>query len=174
MGRVRRSVYCTASFSGCSRRRTELPIIYPDLRLDYKVATHPSQKPLYPAERWLRMSRSEGLRGISADGALHVSRAGIHEIANQDQHLTNLVRLTASGWLFSSRPVHAALWTCDNLFTFAGEIFGVISARHLGDRRPAQGCDSMSSAARSSSGSFDHKHRARGVFYNALGSAAKQ
>jgi hypothetical protein len=38
---VRRSVYCTASFSVCSRRRTELPIIYPDLWLDYKVATHP-------------------------------------------------------------------------------------------------------------------------------------
>jgi transposase len=35
------SVYCTTSFSVYSRRRTELPIIYPDLRLDYKVATHP-------------------------------------------------------------------------------------------------------------------------------------
>ena len=39
--RVRRSVYCTASFSVCSRRRTKFPLIYPDLRLDYKVATHP-------------------------------------------------------------------------------------------------------------------------------------
>jgi hypothetical protein len=38
---VRRSVYCTASFSGCSRRRTELPIIYADFRLDYKFATLP-------------------------------------------------------------------------------------------------------------------------------------
>ena len=38
---MRRSVYCTASFSVCSRRRTKFPIIYPDLRLDYKVATHP-------------------------------------------------------------------------------------------------------------------------------------
>ena len=38
---MRRSVYCTASFSVCSRRRTELPIIYPDLWLDYKLATHP-------------------------------------------------------------------------------------------------------------------------------------
>ena len=38
---MRRSVYCTASFSGCSRRRTKMPIIYPGLRLDYKVATHP-------------------------------------------------------------------------------------------------------------------------------------
>ena len=35
------SVYCTTSFSVCSRRRTKMPIIYPDLRLDYKVATHP-------------------------------------------------------------------------------------------------------------------------------------
>ena len=40
---MRRSVYCTASFSVCSRRRTEFPIIYPDLRLDYKVATHPTR-----------------------------------------------------------------------------------------------------------------------------------
>jgi hypothetical protein len=36
----RRSVYCTASFLVCSLRSTKLPIIYPDLRLDYKVATH--------------------------------------------------------------------------------------------------------------------------------------
>jgi hypothetical protein len=36
------SVFCTTSFSVCSRRRTKMPIIiYPDLRLDYKVATHP-------------------------------------------------------------------------------------------------------------------------------------
>jgi len=39
--RVRRSVYCTASFSVCSLRRAKFPIIYPDLRLDCKVATHP-------------------------------------------------------------------------------------------------------------------------------------
>ena len=39
---MRRSVYCIASFSVCSRRRTELPIIYADLRLDYKLATLPS------------------------------------------------------------------------------------------------------------------------------------
>jgi hypothetical protein len=42
--RVRRSVYCTASFSVCSRRRTELPIIYADFRLDYKLATLPLVK----------------------------------------------------------------------------------------------------------------------------------
>jgi transposase, IS6 family len=40
--RVRRSVYCTASFSVCSRHQTKLPIIYPNLRLNYKVATHPA------------------------------------------------------------------------------------------------------------------------------------
>ena len=39
---MRRSVYCTASFSVCSLRRAKFPIIYPDLRLDYKVATHPA------------------------------------------------------------------------------------------------------------------------------------
>jgi hypothetical protein len=39
--RVRRSVYCTASFPVCSLRRTELPIIYADFRLDYKLATLP-------------------------------------------------------------------------------------------------------------------------------------
>jgi hypothetical protein len=38
---VRRSVYCTASFSVCSRRRTELPIIYANFRLNYKLATLP-------------------------------------------------------------------------------------------------------------------------------------
>ena len=42
---MRRSVYCTASFSVCSRRRTELPIIYADFRLGYKLATLPSNKP---------------------------------------------------------------------------------------------------------------------------------
>ena len=38
------AVYCTASFSVCSRRRTELPIIYADFRLDYKFATRPMGK----------------------------------------------------------------------------------------------------------------------------------
>jgi restriction endonuclease Mrr len=42
--RVRRSVYCTASLLVSSRRPTKFPIIHPDLRLDYKVATHPSQE----------------------------------------------------------------------------------------------------------------------------------
>jgi hypothetical protein len=37
--RVRRSVYWTASFSVCSLRRTELPIIYADFRLGNKLAT---------------------------------------------------------------------------------------------------------------------------------------
>ena len=32
---------CTTSFSVCSLRRAKFPIIYPDLRLDYIVATHP-------------------------------------------------------------------------------------------------------------------------------------
>jgi hypothetical protein len=32
---------CTASFWVCSRRRAKLPIVYPDLRLDYKLATLP-------------------------------------------------------------------------------------------------------------------------------------
>jgi transposase, IS6 family len=41
-GYYRTSFCCTASFSVCSQRRAKLPIIYPDLRLDYKVATHPS------------------------------------------------------------------------------------------------------------------------------------
>ena len=38
----RRSVCCTASFSVCSLRRAKLTIICPNLRLDYKVATHPN------------------------------------------------------------------------------------------------------------------------------------
>src|SRR5580698_5290725 len=42
--RVRRSVYSTGSFSVCSRRRTELPIIYADFLLDYKLATLPLNK----------------------------------------------------------------------------------------------------------------------------------
>jgi hypothetical protein len=32
---------CTASLWVCSRRPTKLPIVYPDRRLDYKVATLP-------------------------------------------------------------------------------------------------------------------------------------
>jgi hypothetical protein len=40
----RRSVCCTASFSACSLRRAKFTIIYPNLRLDYKVATHPIYK----------------------------------------------------------------------------------------------------------------------------------
>ena len=36
------SAYCTTSFSVCSRRRTKMPIICPDLRFDYNVATHPA------------------------------------------------------------------------------------------------------------------------------------
>ena len=38
---MRGSVYFTASFSVFSRRRAKLPIIYPDIRLDYKLATLP-------------------------------------------------------------------------------------------------------------------------------------
>jgi hypothetical protein len=33
------------SFSVCSLRRAKFPIIYPDLQLDYKVATHPLRRP---------------------------------------------------------------------------------------------------------------------------------
>jgi transposase-like protein len=36
---VRRSVYCTASFSVCSRQRTELPIIYHLRRLSPRLKT---------------------------------------------------------------------------------------------------------------------------------------
>jgi hypothetical protein len=38
---VRRLVYCNASFSVFSLRRAKLPIIYLDIRLDYKLATLP-------------------------------------------------------------------------------------------------------------------------------------
>ena len=38
---MRGLVYCTASFSICSLQRAKFPIIYPDFRLDYKVATLP-------------------------------------------------------------------------------------------------------------------------------------
>ena len=49
--RVRGSVYCTASFSICSLRRTKFPIIYPAFRLDYKLATLPSGGPNSQANR---------------------------------------------------------------------------------------------------------------------------
>jgi hypothetical protein len=39
------SVYCTASFFVSSRRRTKLPIFYPDFRLDYKLATLAGSEP---------------------------------------------------------------------------------------------------------------------------------
>ena len=39
---MRRSVYCTASFSICSLRRTKVLIIYPEFPLDYKLATLPT------------------------------------------------------------------------------------------------------------------------------------
>ena len=45
--RVRGSVYFTASFSVFSRRRAKLPIIYPDIRLDYKLATLPDRLPSF-------------------------------------------------------------------------------------------------------------------------------
>jgi hypothetical protein len=37
--------HCTTSFSVYSLRRAKFPIIYPDLQLDYKVATHPPSEP---------------------------------------------------------------------------------------------------------------------------------
>jgi hypothetical protein len=43
---MRRSVYCTNSFSICSLRRANFPIIYSVFWLDYKVATHSSAKEL--------------------------------------------------------------------------------------------------------------------------------
>ena len=56
--RVRRLVYCTASFSICSLRRAKLPIIYPVLWLDYKVATHPIRDPVgsKPRALWRRIA----------------------------------------------------------------------------------------------------------------------
>src|SRR5271166_4283781 len=42
--RVRRWVYCTTSFSVCSLRGAKFPIIYLDLWLGYKVATHPTKE----------------------------------------------------------------------------------------------------------------------------------
>jgi hypothetical protein len=63
---VRRSVYCTASFSVCSRRRTELPIIYPDLWLDYKVATLPFRGP----------GQIVAFRTYSQSGSLYLEQMG--------------------------------------------------------------------------------------------------
>ena len=59
---MRRSVHCTALFSVCSLRRAKFPIIYPDLRLDYKVATHPAQHPEITT-----VSRDR--QGVYAEGA---------------------------------------------------------------------------------------------------------
>jgi len=58
--------YCTASFSVCSLRPTKLPIIYPDLRLDYKVATHPV---CYIADVNLVRMRSEWKKFVSSKSA---------------------------------------------------------------------------------------------------------
>jgi hypothetical protein len=65
---VRRSVYCTASFSVCSLRLAKFPIIYPDLRLDYKVATHPAKQPSQLHEdEFLRIFWDEQTRIIGID-----------------------------------------------------------------------------------------------------------
>ena len=50
MRRHQASVCSIALFSVCSLRRVKFPIIYPDLRLDCKVATHP-----YPYLRMFKM-----------------------------------------------------------------------------------------------------------------------
>jgi hypothetical protein len=63
---VRGSVYCTASFSICSLRRTKFPIIYPDLRLDYKVATHPFRSDL----RLMYLPAMDPLRGKLVEARL--------------------------------------------------------------------------------------------------------
>ena len=44
-----------ASFSICSLRRTKLPIIYPEFRLDYKLATLPHLPPGELLERTFRL-----------------------------------------------------------------------------------------------------------------------
>jgi hypothetical protein len=51
-------VYCTASFSICSLRRAKFPIIYPDLRRDYKVATHPFGKTVVLSNRCYNVFRT--------------------------------------------------------------------------------------------------------------------
>src|SRR5580692_6350270 len=72
--RVRRAVYCTALFSVCSRRRTELPIIYADFRLDYKLATLPFIGVHYFARRHLvfwqgKRARAQRLEHSFNEGA---------------------------------------------------------------------------------------------------------
>jgi hypothetical protein len=58
--------------SVCSLRRAKFPIIYPDLRLDYKVATHPlvgAPKIVQPGSG-LNLCR----RAYSGNGKLRVTR----------------------------------------------------------------------------------------------------
>jgi hypothetical protein len=66
------SVYFTTSFSVCSRRRTKTPIIYPGLRLDYKVATHPDNA-LLAVDLINRIYNYQVVRRCFG-GALHIYR----------------------------------------------------------------------------------------------------
>jgi hypothetical protein len=83
---VRRSVYCTASFSVCSRRRTELPIIYADFRLDYKLATLPAgeQAQCRPLTRIRLAGRPAKKRTLDRSSRLREERSGSRELLGLD------------------------------------------------------------------------------------------
>gem|GEM_PF-5040933 len=70
---MRRSVYSTTSFSVCSLRRAKFPIIYPDLRLNYKVATHPFAQGGGRMRR--RFRPGESVRVLRPDRDEHDARA---------------------------------------------------------------------------------------------------
>jgi ATP-dependent exoDNAse (exonuclease V) alpha subunit len=71
--RVRGSVYCTASFSVFSRRRAKLSIIYPDIRLDYKLATLPRVTP--KAETVQQFMINPELQDAARGGVLRIDEA---------------------------------------------------------------------------------------------------
>ena len=70
----------------CSPRRAKIPIIYPDLRLDYKVATHPAyERPVGDSWRvdetylkvggqWVYLYRSVDKQGKTVESYLSRTR----------------------------------------------------------------------------------------------------
>jgi hypothetical protein len=76
----------------CSPRRAKIPIIYPDLRLDYKVATHPGEEPARLALILTEQAKQEshGLSDFKTDLA---DLARIVELFNAEQNVDNLANL---------------------------------------------------------------------------------
>ena len=111
MRRRNGAFFCTASFSVYSLRKAKFPIIYADLRLDCKVATHPPELvgrfDLIACFNKLDYESLKGIARLHMDKCLQKINALGHQLAIGDGVLGYIQRQGYSE-KFGARPVRNA------------------------------------------------------------------